>query len=771
MKEKRWKSVVFLFFILVGILLHIKPAYAYTTTSYSQATIFKEGYLYFGIEGGSQGNSKVRLKVYNSIIPSWDHFNNSSTSWKVMIVGGANKHNIQVKSTTVQTKKDTTPEWNIINIELTYDMPAHYTYISEYIHKAPPRSRINFKYYNQENSGENSARKTGYHDGSVTKRTINLQVNATQIGLRTYYNKRYQDVEITMKVALPQRKVNVGHYYQSAKDQKWHQFYNQNFVVTDTQSIIPYSTNAPSGYHVSPTYKIFQNGTLQTTGSVNSQGAYICGGDKSIHIDYYANNYQNVIHHWAGGFMYGEGNNSGKNMFWLGDTNYNSLYDVSWSLDTSKAFIPRGFELSKNMATSHIDGYWKSYSLPIIINQKAMNMSFEYYYYPQTYSITYDLQGGKNHPNNPSSYNILYGISLQPPTKDGYEFVGWYQGNQKVLGINIDKNAKFSNMQDFYNEMNIRQIGNVVLRAHWKKINPPVLQVPVNTFTDKTPWYDEQCQYFVLNQGEVFEAKRYASAYDERDGDITSQIIVEKNTVPLNNLVANKSGVYEVVYSVTNSYHLKTQASMKVLINEAPMIFAKERYIVKDKELSWHEILMQVGVVDKEEGIFYKGKDVSENLDELVNQQVNIHQPSMKIEVRDASNMHLVTSLSNLHALDQVAFTPKQEHDYIVCIDVYDSHFGHTSQQFDMHIVSIDNIDRTFNKIARYIHLDSLYSLQDNGIWKNNQMYYHTLTASLNRTLPVYTYHFSKETIQTLKHEQCIPSVVSNISFIRRYMR
>ncbi len=90
MKEKRWKSVVFLFFILVGILLHIKPAYAYTTTSYSQATIFKEGYLYFGIEGGPQGNSKVRLKVYNSIIPSWDHFNNTSTSWKVMIVGCGN---------------------------------------------------------------------------------------------------------------------------------------------------------------------------------------------------------------------------------------------------------------------------------------------------------------------------------------------------------------------------------------------------------------------------------------------------------------------------------------------------------------------------------------------------------------------------------------------------------------------------------------------------------------------------------------------------------
>ena len=43
-----------------------------------------------------------------------------------------------------------------------------------------------------------------------------------------------------------------------------------------------------------------------------------------------------------------------------------------------------------------------------------------------TYTITYELNGGTNHPNNPNSYSIESdSIILKAPTKDGYTFAGW----------------------------------------------------------------------------------------------------------------------------------------------------------------------------------------------------------------------------------------------------------------------------------------------------------------------------------------------------------
>lgn len=42
------------------------------------------------------------------------------------------------------------------------------------------------------------------------------------------------------------------------------------------------------------------------------------------------------------------------------------------------------------------------------------------------YSITYELDGGTNVPDNPTSYTIEDSITLKDPTKAGYTFLGWY---------------------------------------------------------------------------------------------------------------------------------------------------------------------------------------------------------------------------------------------------------------------------------------------------------------------------------------------------------
>lgn len=67
------------------------------------------------------------------------------------------------------------------------------------------------------------------------------------------------------------------------------------------------------------------------------------------------------------------------------------------------------------------------------------------------YTISYDLADGVNSPENPTSYTIESGlITLKDPTKEGYTFTGWYNGEQLVT--TIDSNA----------------LENISITAKWK---------------------------------------------------------------------------------------------------------------------------------------------------------------------------------------------------------------------------------------------------------------------------------------------------------------
>ena len=69
---------------------------------------------------------------------------------------------------------------------------------------------------------------------------------------------------------------------------------------------------------------------------------------------------------------------------------------------------------------------------------------------PKEYTITYNLDGGTNHANNPSSYIEGTTFTFLDATKNGYSFAGWFDADNKQV-----------------NEITASTTGNLSLTAHW----------------------------------------------------------------------------------------------------------------------------------------------------------------------------------------------------------------------------------------------------------------------------------------------------------------
>ena len=52
------------------------------------------------------------------------------------------------------------------------------------------------------------------------------------------------------------------------------------------------------------------------------------------------------------------------------------------------------------------------------------------YYDPIVYRINYVLNGGKNDPSNPDTYTVEDEINFKVATRDGYDFLGWYEDEE-----------------------------------------------------------------------------------------------------------------------------------------------------------------------------------------------------------------------------------------------------------------------------------------------------------------------------------------------------
>ncbi len=143
-----------------------------------------------------------------------------------------------------------------------------------------------------------------------------------------------------------------------------------------------------------------------------------------------------------------------------------STYSITYHLDgganpnTNPASYKKGDSISLADATKNgytFEGWYADSTFKNKVTSIDQNTTGDLNLYAKftadTYSITYHLDDGVNHKDNPTSYTIVDTVSLKDATKTGYNFEGWYTDSHyetKVTEIalgstgNVDLYAKFT---------------------------------------------------------------------------------------------------------------------------------------------------------------------------------------------------------------------------------------------------------------------------------------------------------------------------------------
>lgn len=274
---------------------------------------------------------------------------------------------------------------------------------------------------------------------------------------------------------------------------------------------------------------------------------------------------------------------------WVQDCNVECIVE----LDMLSEYLPNGFYMA-----DYVEVVWgvgsELESLPYTYLTEVENMRVHLSCFPQEYSITYNLEGGTVVEDNPTTYNVLKGVSFENiPEQDGYVFVGWYIEEKEVTGINEGVSIELGS-DNLYERLETLNIGDATVVAKW----------------DKIPELEVQDVYMYLD-AELEEYRFYkdVTAMDEESGDISNRVTYNRDDIigeleRLRELEITEDTEYEIelVYIVIDDFgnevveksvlHVYALYEMKAEDEGRIRFIAQEYMETLDEDSVWRETEM-----------------------------------------------------------------------------------------------------------------------------------------------------------------------------------
>ena len=132
------------------------------------------------------------------------------------------------------------------------------------------------------------------------------------------------------------------------------------------------------------------------------------------------------------------------------------------------------------------------------------------------YSITYNLCGGTNATNNPTTYTVEQTITLSDASRDGYRFVGWKEGNVIEKG-NVGAKTFTAQWEAvtysiFYN-LDGGEFGGEYHQSYDIETDTFSLVAPVKRGYTFLGWYDGETKVVQIEKGN-FGEKRFTAKWE-----------------------------------------------------------------------------------------------------------------------------------------------------------------------------------------------------------------------------------------------------------------
>ena len=241
---------------------------------------------------------------------------------------------------------------------------------------------------------------------------------------------------------------------------------------------------------------------------------------------------------------------------------------------------------------------------------------------PVSYTIIYELNGGTNAEENPASYNVgTETITLKAPTKDKYDFKGWYKDGEFTTQVT---------------EITQGSTGDITLYAKWLENytityeldggtnaseNPESYNAETETITLKDPakagytfedWY--RTEDFTgeavteIVQGSTGDITLYAKWVT----DIEGKVFVRGGDATLSGTEVTLSSFWISPYEVTQEEFVSVMTGNKNGIESNPSHFQGERYPPAEGEeqerrpvesVSWYDAIVYCNLLSIKEGL------------------------------------------------------------------------------------------------------------------------------------------------------------------------